>query len=471
MPTVAAAPHGSLVGQTAHPCPGESLPWAERGKEGPVVALLLGARNGDVLSRRGTEELFDAVQESFARRAFFQTGGEERELLLGLHNRLTDEIDYEEQFADRFAAALTELGQAEFEDQLDPLGRRLHDLARDYFRRRASVVALHEIATTYYELMLRKAIDLAVAGLLMEELGPPPQPYCWLVAESAGRLERAPGDGQQHFLVYAGNGKSDDSYFETLSYRVTVLLRKLGLIVGTERSFIMDSFWRGSIDELRRWCSRDLLDRRHEYHLSLPVLPGLGTPFKPLHREDELAYRTLAKIADVRPLCGDPGLTAEVDACFHETLNLLRETALFSHIARQVAVMPLALGLFGGLKVERRGTHRGEIDIEQLALDPLVMSICMLAVRHGVTATNTVERIRALLNRGELTVDLAERLMRACHEIMRHRINGQLEGGDARGVFLNPDELSDEDGQRFRSALESVASLQKYVHFCFAEHP
>ena len=424
-----------------------------------------------MLSRRGSEDLFDAIRESFARRASFQTGGEECELLLGLHNRLTDEIDYEERFSGLFAVALKELAQAEFEDQLGPLGSRLNDLARDYFGRRASVFALHEIATTYYDLMLRKAIELAVAGLLMEDLGPAPQPYCWLVAESAGRLERTLGDGQQHFLVYAGDGKSDDSYFETLSYRVTVLLRKMGLIVGTERSFIMHSFWRGSIDELRRWCSRELLDRRHEHHLSLPALPGLSSPLKQLHREDELAYRTLAKIADVRPLVGDPGLTAEVDACFQSTLDRLRETTLFNHVARQVAVMPLALGLFGGLKVERRGIHRGEIDIEQLALDPLVMNICVLAVRHGVTVTNTIERIRTLLNRGELTVDLAERLMRAYHEISRHRIAGQLGENGAKGIFLNPEELSDEVGQRFRSALESVASLQKYVHFCFAEHP
>jgi signal-transduction protein with cAMP-binding, CBS, and nucleotidyltransferase domain len=435
------------------------------------VALLLGARDGDVLSRRVTEDLFDAVRESFALRAAFQTGGEERGLLRGLRDRLADEIDYEERFAGLFAATLRELEEVWFEDQLASLGRRFHDLAGDYFRRRASVVALHDVATTYYDLMLRKAIELAVAGLRMEDLGPPPLPFCWLVADSAGRLECTLGDSHQHFLVYAHTEQGADGYFETLGYRVTVLLKKAGLIAGTERSFIMNSFWRGSIDELRTWCRRELLDRRHEFHLSLPVLPGLSAPFRPLHREDEETCRVLERLADARPLWGDPGLAAEVDACFRETLGRLRESVLFSHVARQVAVMPLALGLFGGLKVERRGTHRGEIDIEQLALNPLVMNLCVLAVRRGVTATNTIERIRALLDLGELTVDLAQRLMRAYHEIMGHRIAGQLAGGGGKGIFLNPEALSEEDGQGLRVALESVASLQKYVHFCFAEHP
>ncbi|HEY6006890.1 MAG TPA: DUF294 nucleotidyltransferase-like domain-containing protein, partial [Geobacteraceae bacterium] len=296
------------------------------------MALLLGAKNGEVLSWRGTNELFDVIRDTLAQRAACMSGGAERGLLLELRDQVAEEIDYEERFAVDLAQALTELEQAEFEDELPSLGNRFYALAGDYFRRRGAVMAFHEISTASYDVMLRKAIAMAIAGLELEELGPPSTPSCWLVAESAGRLERTPADSQQHFLVYAEDGGGNDAYFEKLSYRVTVLLKKMGLLASSERTFITQAFWRGSLEELRRWCDRELLERRHEHFLSLPVLPGLSAPFRPLHREDELLFRTMAKIADLRPLLGDPFLMAEVERCTRNTLARLRELPLFSHV-------------------------------------------------------------------------------------------------------------------------------------------
>lgn len=436
------------------------------------MALFLGSKSGDVLSWRGTGELLESIRGSFAQRAAFLLDGEEKGLLRALRRSLSDEIAYEEQFSDAFSQALEKLEKTEFEDQLAPLIADFYKLVSDYFLRRGSVVALQGVCTTYFDALMRTSIRLAEDGLLSDGLRNPPEPYCWLVSASAGREEQAFNDIQQHVLVYDGSTKDSAGYYEKLSYRIAVTLKKAGILGGSERQFLMRSFWCGSKAAWLERLNAEFPQSLHDRHVPLPVLPGLSTTFKAFSRDDEESSEAFMRTADLRPIAGDGALCADLEEVKRAVLLRFRESEAFSHLARQSAVSPIALGMFGWFRVERSGKHRGEFDIEQSALNPLIANIRLLAVKYGVSETGTVDRVRELLNRGHLNVDIADKVVRAYHEIARQKILLQIQsdGHNEGELFVNPENLSESDGERLRSALEVVSTLQRIVHSDFLEH-
>jgi signal-transduction protein with cAMP-binding, CBS, and nucleotidyltransferase domain len=146
-------------------------------------------------------------------------------------------------------------------------------------------------------------------------------------------------------------------------------------------------------------------------------------------------------------------------------------TEAFVRLARKITAMPVALGFFGGLRVERSGEHRGEFNVEEFALAPLVKNITILACRFGLSETGTIPRIKKLVGNGRLDVELGDRLLRAYHEFSRQRIVEDVTRAveAPSGFYLNPENLNDEDMNNFKNGLESVATLQTIVYQVFAE--
>ena len=433
------------------------------------MALFLGYKGGDVLSWRATKDLFAELDTIFTEKSSFILNNEKMDLLREFRDSLTDEIAFEERFTRDLNRTFEELERAEFEDQLQPLFVTFQRMAREYFEKRGSVIALQGICNAYHDAVLRKILQFAEEGMVLDELGRPPVPYCWLVSGAAGRSEQALNNMLQPYLVYDCIANSPAAYFEKLSYRITTILKKTGLITGGEREFIRKFFWRGSREDWRQWLVRELDEKRTAPHFILPALPSLSTPFRPLGKENNALYATVAAVADLRPLTGDEALSTALVDLAYEKLASFRETAAFDHLARQVTVSPVALNMFGWFKVEKRGKHRGDVDIERHALSPLVMNIGLFALKYDIRETNTLGRIRELLQRGRLNVDLAERVVSAYHEINLLILRLQMGEGSNEGAFISPEELSEDDSHKLKQALETVINLQKITHHDFTE--
>lgn len=432
------------------------------------MGLFLGSKGGDILSWRETSDLLESIRSSFVQRAALLQSVEEKGLLRALQSNLSEEIAYEEQFFADICHDLAKLEEIEFEDQLAPLTADFYRTISDYFQRRGSVVALQSVSTSYFDSMIRKSIRLAQNGLLSDGLGEAPAPYCWLVSANAGREEQSFDDVQRHVLVYEGAGRETEQYFDKLGYRVTVILKKAGILGGSERQFLMRSFWCGNKSSWHDHVNEGLPQSQHDRHIPL----ALATPFKATPRDHEEICEAIARIADLRPLTGDEGLHDSLEEMKREIFVRCRESNVFNHVARLSAMSPVALGMFGWFKVERSGKHRGEFDLEQFALNPLIANIRLLAVKYGVLETGTIKRVRELLSRGHLNVDIAEKVLLAYHEIARQKIFMQIRGEEhsAGQLFFNPEELPEAEALRFKSALETVSTLQRIVHSDFMEH-
>ena len=408
------------------------------------MAIFLGAK-GDILGTRSVSDLMAGVQGKLDEQMAYLLPGEDEELLLDFKVRLDAELAFEEEVSARFADCMAKLQGVEYADQLPDLLERFNRLATDHFARRGSVVALHELCTASYDVVMRKALELAAAGMELDSKGRPAFPCCFLAGGSAGRKEQTLRDGAEYFLVHEDPGGSLSSYFEEFAYRFIAILKLCGFANAGKRPLAGAGVWHGTGDGWRNWARSRL------------------------HQGWEREGAGAAGLADLRGICGDEALIADLQGVARDVLSEGHQGDTFAPLIRKLSAMPVALGMFGGFRVARSGEHRGAFDLEEFALLPLVMNVRILSIRHGLAETGTVGRIKGLLDGGHLGVELAERLLKAYHAIVRQKIVMEIGTGGATGFFLNPEELPAEEAHHLKNGLEAVVSLQRIVYQSLAE--
>jgi signal-transduction protein with cAMP-binding, CBS, and nucleotidyltransferase domain len=140
-------------------------------------------------------------------------------------------------------------------------------------------------------------------------------------------------------------------------------------------------------------------------------------------------------------------------------------------MARAAAEMKIGLRMFGRFWTDREGEYRGLLNLKLLGWAPLVMNIRILAVSRGLAVTNTLKRIAALEQEGNLSPTAAGELRDAYHLLTRHRILLQircLQGEQINSWFLDPDRLSPAERDDLRRALSCIRDLQQVIRTNFA---
>ena len=167
------------------------------------------------------------------------------------------------------------------------------------------------------------------------------------------------------------------------------------------------------------------------------------------------------RFADLRLVEGDSILCGEAMNLVRSLFDFNRRG--FDEVARSAAEMTTGLDFFGRLRVAKGGEHRGEFNLELFALGPLVENVRILAVRTGLPETATVERVKSLLGRGELGVELSQRLLRAYHDFVSQKLRLEIRRS-GEGAFLKPEELDESEIESLKEGVEEVVNLQRIVY-------
>jgi signal-transduction protein with cAMP-binding, CBS, and nucleotidyltransferase domain len=353
---------------------------------------------------------------------------------------------------------MKELESARYKDELDEASRRLIPLLAEYFRVRGSVSTIHLWGGAAFDRLLTAAISLAEEVLTLDGRSSPGLPYALLADGCLGRSETGPFHRGQLFLVYDGEGSDCRDYFSALTMKIAAilndnpLLRPSGALPSRER-FICSS--------RREWLARvsaELTSPRDDRSRRFFSTGGGGAG-------EERFAAALESVADLRTVAGDRALGEAVVAAGHDLLTQILTGESFWRHASHISSLPIALGVFGRFRLARTGSHRGELDLQHLALDPLVEGVRILAVHYGVRSSATVDRIKALQASGSLGVALAERLLVACHDFFRCHLEQELRLPDAEGeTFFNPETMDDVSRERMKSGLEDLGTLQRLVY-------
>jgi len=417
------------------------------------MPMLLGTKGKDILKWRASSELVAALEESLARQWARSSAREAESLLARFIDTLDEELAYEEQFLRETSALDQAIDEAADLEQLRPLKLRYREVVCAHFRRRESVLAHCDACNRLHDRLMERAITLAKERMLRLGQGEAP-PHALLVSGDRGRGEETLFGENRYFLLH-----QDESPGSALfSRQLAATLAEAGLLQGEQM------FWHGSA---RQWQellgeSFPLRDPGGQRNM-LAALPPFAAPLKPGPQQmPDWAWRVEA-LADLAPVHGAAPLASQALDSASATLEREHNRGPFLQLARRVIGLPLAVGRFGGLRLQRNGEHRGELNIEELALGPLVLTVRILAVNAGIRARGTVERIKELLEKGALDVELAERLLKAFQCFMQLKILSEIRSEEG-GAFCIPEELDEVQDARLRAALEAVLNLQKIAY-------
>jgi CBS domain-containing protein len=327
-------------------------------------------------------------------------------------------------------------------DSRDALARAASSTTALVRRLVAGGVRAADVAGLVAELndrLVARVVALADASVSASH-GRLPAPYCWLAFGSEARREQTLRTDQDNGLVYADGGDERRPWFQRLADEVIAGLLAIGFPPCPGDAMASNPRW---CQPLATWTAyfRDWMDRPLPEHILAASM-----------------------YFDVRPIAGTPALGRALRDLLREETP--KQRVFLSALARDVASRRVPLTLLGHPAVERRGPHRGTIDLKGAGSIQLAGAGRVWALELGLVETSTIARIHAAGAAGLLPTDEASAAAEAYGHLLHLRLERQLEALDA-GVEpdnrVTPARLSRHDATLLRESLRTVGVVQAHL--------
>jgi CBS domain-containing protein len=278
----------------------------------------------------------------------------------------------------------------------------------------------------------RRLLELAIA-----EHGEPPVPWAWLALGSAARQEQAIRTDQDHALAFDGDAVAANASLAPLAEFVTSGLEAAGIPRCRGNVMATNEALRLSLDD---WV------RRFEHWM---------------REQSPTASEQLSIVFDYRRVAGP--LDAEV--ALDGTMAAAVERPLFlQHLARRALDLRPPIGFVRGILVEHGGEHPGTVDLKHGGIVIVGNIARAYAIRSGLTAKRTIDRLRACESVGAIDAETREGLEEAFRflwEVRLHHHVEQLRSGLPPDDFVDPKELGGVARQGLKEAFRIIARAQK----------
>lgn len=298
-------------------------------------------------------------------------------------------------------------------------------VADDVDPRDIAAVISHELCA-----LTARACELAEQELIDAGHGTAPVDYAMLVLGSGGRGESLLAMDQDNAIVFSDGspGGPEDQWLERLAIRVADILDMAGVPYCKGGVMAKSSRWRMSVPDWRLTIEGWLRRSQPEDLMSTDIF------------FDAVAVH---------------GRLALGESLRDEALDAAgRAGGFLKLLAVNAATFAVPLGWLGRFKLEER-----RMDLKKGGIMPIFSAARVLALRHGVKARSTSERLAGVRGKGDADPALVDRLTEA-HRILLGAILEQqlhdLELGIKPSNKVAPNELSASQRDRLRWALEQV---------------
>jgi CBS domain-containing protein len=283
------------------------------------------------------------------------------------------------------------------------------------------------------------AIDAATRRLLelgIARLAASPPAWAWLALGSAARQEQAFRTDQDHAIAFEAGAGDDPGYADLAE-----------LVVGGLEA--------GGIPR----CAADVMATNEA--LRLP-LDGWVRRFDAWMREEgPKGSQQLSIVLDYRKVAGPLDAEPALDRAMRGAAD--RPLAL-RHLARRALDERPPTGFVRDLVVAPRGEHAGTVDLKHRGIVLVAGLARYYAVRSGVTAKRTLDRLRGAEAAGAIDAETREGLEEAFRFLwevrLRHHVD-QHRSGRTPDDFVDPHELGSVARQGLKEAFRIVGRAQK----------
>lgn len=325
-------------------------------------------------------------------------------------------------------------------EDLYSLSQRIPLLVRTMIEEGARAADITRVIT-----LLNGSILERLLSLLSKELGPAPVPFCWLMLGSDGRKEQIFRTDQDNALVY-GDPVNGHKRQEAKDYFHVFAEKAISHLTGCGYPPCKSDFMASN----PRWCQPYTVWDSY-------FADWIASP-------DPKEVSQTAIFFDFRAGHGDAILADSLRELVIEQGQ--RQQAFQFHLASECLASLPPLSFFRDALVEHDGRHTYRLDLKSRGLSPIVNFSRLMAVRHGIPATNTGERLDLLAQEGCIPADLYGDA-RAAYEFqiqlsLVHQLR-LLEAGQVPDNFLNPGELSELERKTLKDAFAVINRLRAHV--------
>ncbi|MEE9210237.1 MAG: putative nucleotidyltransferase substrate binding domain-containing protein [Kiloniellales bacterium] len=320
------------------------------------------------------------------------------------------------------------------------------DLARDLFADNVPAPEIQALITDINQDIHRRIVSAHLATMEDEGWGAPPVPFAVILMGSGGRGENFLYPDQDNGFILDDYPDEEhaaiDGFFIELAERMTRDLDTVGFPLC--RGYVManNPLWRKTRSQ---WRGQLVLWGRRRSNIAIQ-LSDIFFDFIGIYGRIDFA-RELRRHAS--------------RMCSRSPFYLQQMEAVVHHYG-------VALGWFGRFVTEKeKPEHKGEMNLKHAGTLPLVACVRLLALREGIEATGTLDRIAALHGAGIFSDDEQDYLSGAFRHITGLLLRQQLvdfKAGEEVGNHVHPDNLSEREKDILVDSFKAIDTLRQRVH-------
>lgn len=279
----------------------------------------------------------------------------------------------------------------------------------------------------------KRLIDMAE-----EKYGQAPVPYAWLAAGSQARQEQLAHSDQDNGIIICDSMKPhDDAWFKNLATFVCDGLASCGFI----------------------YCPGDIMATNPKWRQPVKVWQKYFDAWVDTPTPQALLNSSV--FFDLDTICGDASL---LDTVRENLLKKTTKSSLFiAHLSKNALGLRPPLGFFRDFVLKQNGEHKDTLDLKHNGIAPIVDLARIYALSEGISAVNTIERIKQAAGTPAISTSSAENLIDAYEFLGFLRVNHQanrLVKGLKPDNYLSPTELSKLERAHLKDAFKVIKTLQ-----------
>lgn len=174
----------------------------------------------------------------------------------------------------------------------------------------------------------------------------------------------------------------------------------------------------------------------------------------------------LAIFFDATAVSGDSAL---LNSTKEYLFNLLQDNKPFySVFAKPTVAFETPLGMFANFIVDK--SRHNQLDIKKGGIFPIVHGVRSLALEHRLDKTNTIERIKELMERGVFDKKIGVELIEAFAFMLSLRLQAEFSNlGTEQGHsnYINPSKLNKLERDLLKDSLKIVNEFKKFITYHF----
>jgi CBS domain-containing protein len=330
-----------------------------------------------------------------------------------------------------------EMEAAESITELRSINGRILDMVRSAMQAGAETRSLVQLIAHFNDGFTQRIITLMerLEGISL------PARAAYLALGSEGRGEQTLRTDQDSALIYADDiSTAEMDACRRFADRLVDALEFVGIPRCPGNTMANNPQWQHSLSEwqqlLGQWISVPTGERMVNF--------GMFQDFRTIH--------------------GDVSLEKTLHEFIYAATR--RNMLFFPYAAKNIVRFPAPLGMFGRIKVERRGKNRGKVDLKKAGIFAITEGASLLALENNIDKGTTWDKLENLGQIGVLSTKVSEMLSESYTQLVNLRLQRQLSdlaAGNKPGNAIDPLRLPEKSQKQLREALRGVNQLLRII--------